>query len=143
MSDEVLTIKLTNREIDLLHQCISTNIQTVRRRHDPRDPMISELLAELGELSDDLLEQKDRADDPEWSDPDAPDLLMGPVEFAAKHDTDLPALKFVAPGTMKAGSDAATSRAAERRNFNLKGPDSKLSKTQTHDVWDANDPKNW
>ena len=85
MSDEVLTIKLTNREIDLLHQCISTNIQTVRRRHDPRDPMISELLAELGELSDDLLEQKDRADDPEWSDPDAPDLLMPTTRRTGKY----------------------------------------------------------
>ena len=35
------------------------------------------------------------------------------------------------------------SRAAERRNFNLKRQDSRLSRTQTHDVWDANDPKNW
>ena len=135
MSDEVLTVKLTAREIDLIHQCISTNIETVKRRHDPTDPMIGELIQELGELSDDLLEQRFRPEDP--------DLFMDPVDFAAKHDTDLPALKFVAPGTMKAGSDAATSRAAERRNFNLKGPDSKLSKTQTHDVWDANDPKNW
>jgi hypothetical protein len=120
MSDEVLNIKLTAREIDLVHQCISTNIETVKQRHDPTDPMIADLIAELGELSDDLLEQRFRPEDP-----------------------DLPALKFVAPGTMKAGSDVATSRAAERRNFNLKGPDPKLSMTQTHDVWDANDPKNW
>jgi hypothetical protein len=137
MSDEVLTIKLTMREIDLIHQCIGTNVETVKRRHDPNDPMIAELLTELGELSDDLLEQR--------FNPEDPDLFMDPVDFAAKHDTDLPALKFVEPGTMKAGSDAATSRAAERRNFNLKGPDPKLSKTQTHDVWakPPNDPADW
>ena len=119
MSDEVLTVKLTAREIDLLHQCISTNIETVKRRHDVTGST-ADLIQELGELSDDLLEQRFRPEDP-----------------------DMPALKFVPPGTMKGGSDAATSRAAERRNFNLKGPDPKLSKTQTHDVWDANDPKNW
>ena len=63
MSDRVLTIKLTEREIDLLHQCISTNMETVKRRHDPSDPMIGDLLAELGELSDDLLEQRFRPGD--------------------------------------------------------------------------------
>jgi hypothetical protein len=56
MSDEVLTVQLTAREIDLIHQCIGTNIETVKRRHDPTDPMISELIQELGELSDDLLD---------------------------------------------------------------------------------------
>ena len=55
MSDEVLTIKLTEREIDLLHECISTNMETVKRRHDVDGGMAADLLQELGELSDDLL----------------------------------------------------------------------------------------
>jgi hypothetical protein len=132
MSDEVLTVKLTAREIDLIHQCISTNMETVKQRHDPTDPMIADLLAELGELSDDLLEQR--------FNPEDPDLFMDPVEFAAKHDV-FPSQIVICSAEINAIPE--TSRAATRRNFNLKGPDRKLSETQTHDVWDANDPKNW
>ena len=166
MSDEVLTIKLTAREVDLIHQCISTNIETVKRRHDPADPMIADLIAELGELSDDLLEQRFRPEDP--------DLFMDPVDFAAKHDTEPTEIverewQLSAEAQMiQAGIDArenmkASSRATERRaakfvpagsvgstkadreNFNLNGPDRKLSKSQTHDVWEkpSNDPADW
>ena len=149
MSDKVFNIKLTEREIDLLHQCISTNTQTVKRRHNPRDPMIAELLAELGELSDDLLEQFHRHDDEEWSDPEDPDLFMDPIEFAEKHDpTENHTFTATEQSFIQAGINGRekvkeSSRAAERRNFNLKVKDKRLSKTQTHDVWDANDPKNW
>ena len=125
MSDEVLNIKLTAREIDLLHQCISTNMETVKRRHDTDDPMIGELLAELGELSDDLLEQRFNPDD-----------LGGHTFQVSEHD-------FVDAGIQAREQMKASSRAAQRRNFNLKGPDRKLSKTQTHDLWNPNDPKNW
>ncbi len=125
MSDEVLTIKLTAREIDLIHQCIGTNMETVKRRHDTDDPMIGELLAELGELSDDLLEQRFRPDD-----------LNGRTFQVAEDD-------FIDAGIQARETMKASSRAAERRNFNLKGPDRKLSKTQMHDLWNPNDPKNW
>ena len=129
MSDEVLTIKLTEREIDLLHQCISTNMETVKRRHDPADPMISDLIAELGELSDDLLEQLHNRD-------------VGPLEgrtFVVAEDD------MIQRGMDAREQAKATSRAAARRTLNFSGQpkDRKLSKTQTHDVWDANDPKNW
>jgi hypothetical protein len=125
MSDEVLTIKLTEREIDLLHQCISTNIETVKRRH-PVTGSTADLIQELGELSDDLLEQLHRRDD----------SLEGKTFTVAEDDM------------IQRGMDArekmkATSRAADRRNFNMKRCDPRLSKTQTHDVWDDNDPKNW
>ena len=155
MSDDILTVKLTAREIDLLHQCISTNIETVKRRHDPADPMISELIQELGELSDDLLEQRFRPEDP--------DLFMDPVDFAAKHDTgpgdlvicdaetrmfnagvearekmkegsraaDRRALKFVPPGPLGAKGDRPAPQPTDR------------SEMQDVDVWDANDPRNW
>jgi len=126
MSDEVLTIKLTEREIDLLHECISTNMETVKRRHDVDGGMAADLLQELGELSDDPLEQLHRRDD-DWE---------GRTFVLAEDDM------------IQRGMDAREqakmhSRAASRRNFNLKVKDKRLSKTQTHDVWDANDPRNW
>ena len=125
MSDEVLTIKLTEREIDLLHQCISTNMETVKRRHEVTGAT-ADLLQELGELSDDLFEQLHRRDD-DWE---------GRTFVLAEDEM------------IQRGMDAREqakmhSRAAIRRNFNLKVKDKRLSKTQTHDVWDANDPKNW
>jgi hypothetical protein len=135
MSDDILTVKLTAREIDLLHQCISTNIETVKRRHDPTDPMISELIQELGELSDDLLEQRFRPDDP--------DLLMDPVDFAAKHDID-PIQIVICDAEINA--ETATSRAADRRALNFSsGEDGPRSETQKVDVWDkpSNDPADW
>ena len=126
MSDEVLTIKLTEREIDLLHQCISTNMETVKRRHDVTGST-ADLLQELGELSDDLLEQLHNRDE----------MPLEGRTFALAEDD-----------MIQRGMDAREqakmhSRAASRRNFNLKVKDKRLSKTQTHDVWDANDPRNW
>ena len=125
MSDEVLTIKLTERELDLIHECISTNMETVKRRHDVTGST-ADLLQELGELSDDLLEQLHRRND-DW---------QGRTFVLAEDDM------------IQRGMDAREqakmhSRAASRRNFNLKVKDKRLSKTQTHDVWDANDPRNW
>jgi hypothetical protein len=126
MSDEVLTIKLTEREIDLLHECISTNMETVKRRHDVTGST-ADLLQELGELSDDLLEQLHNRDE----------MSLEGRTFALAEDD-----------MIQRGMDAREqakmhSRAASRRNFNLKVKDKRLSKTQTHDVWDANDPRNW
>ena len=145
MSDEVLTIKLTMREIDLIHQCIGTNVETVKRRHDPNDPMIAELLTELGELSDDLLEQR--------FNPEDPDLFMDPVDFQAQHDTDdlsgrtftVTEDHFIHAGIEAREQAKASSRAAARRDFNLRGPDRKLSETQKHDLWSkpSNDPADW
>jgi hypothetical protein len=125
MSDEVLTIKITERELDLIHQCISTNMETVKRRHEVTGST-ADLLQELGELSDDLLEQLHRRDD-DWE---------GRTFVLAEDDM------------IQRGMDAREqakmhSQAAGRRNFNLKAKNKKLSKAQTHDVWDANDPRNW
>jgi hypothetical protein len=149
MSDEVLNIKLTAREIDLLHQCISTNMETVKRRHDPSDPMIRELLAELGELSDDLLEQR--------FNPEDPDLFMDPVDFAAKHDADPISIAVcdteinAETQMFNAGAEArekvkASSRAAERRTLNFSAREAgERSEIQDHDVWakPSNDPADW
>jgi len=126
MSDEVLTIKLTEREIDLIHECISTNMETVKRRHDVTGST-ADLLQELGELSDDLLEQLHRHDDG-WG---------APTTFMVAEDD------FIKRGMDAKEQAKMNSRAASRRNFNLKVQDKRLSKTQTHDVWDATDPRNW
>ena len=50
-----MKIDLTDREIELLMGCIGTNIETIRRRHDPTDPMVAELLEELFELETQIL----------------------------------------------------------------------------------------
>jgi hypothetical protein len=126
MSDEVLTIKLTEREIDLLHQCISTNMETVKRRHEVTGAT-ADLLQELGELSDDLLEQLHNRDE----------MPLEGRTFALAED------EMIQRGMDAREQAKMHSRAAIRRNFNLKVKDKRLSKTQTHDVWDANDPKNW
>ena len=134
MSDEVLSIKLTAREIDLLHQCISTNIETVKRRHDVTGST-ADLIQELGELSDDLLEQRFRPEDP--------DLFTDPVDFAAKHDID-PIQIVICDAEINA--ETATSRAADRRALNFSsGEDGPRSETQKVDVWDkpSNDPADW
>ncbi len=155
MPDEVLTIKLTEREIDLLHQCISTNIETVKRRHDVTGST-ADLIQELGELSDDLLEQRFRSEDP--------DLFMDPVDFAAKHDTGVNIDRHIAETQMfNAGVDArekmkASSRAVDRRTLKFVAPGplgakgdkpapqpKDRSEMQDVDVWakPSNDPADW
>ena len=137
-----MNIDLTDREIELLMMCVGTNIETIKRRRDAAEPMNTDLIEELFELETDLREAVNRQDDG-WGDPG--DLVICDAEIKTGVDID----KHIAATQMfNAGVEArekmkATSRACERRNFNLKGPDPKLSKTQTHDVWDANDPKNW
>jgi hypothetical protein len=140
MSDNTKTVMLTEREIDLVLQCIGTNIETVKRRH-PMTGSTADLVQELAEMDMDIREQVFRDDG--WDDPEDPDLFMDPVDFAVKHDAETQ--------MFNAGVDArekikakASSRAQERRTFNIqRGRDSRLSETQTHDVWDDNDPKNW
>jgi|TARA_R110000824_G_scaffold122761_1_gene280209 hypothetical protein len=134
MPDEVLTIKLTAREVELLMNCIGTNIETIKRRHNPMDGMVAELIEELFELETDLREGVNRQGDG-WDVPDDPDL-EGHTFTIAEDD-------MIQRGMDARQQAKLNSRAAERRNFNLKRQDSRLSRTQTHDVWDANDPKNW
>ena len=122
------TVKLTDREIDLVLQCIGTNIETVKRRHDVTGST-ADLVQELGELSDDLLEQLHRTGDG-WG-----------IDAEINLETQMFNAGVDAREKLKATS---VSRAQDRRTFNMKrSRDSRLSETQTHDVWDDNDPKNW
>jgi len=143
MSNEVFTIQMTAREIDLIQQCISTNVETVKRRHDPADIMIAELLTELSDLSIDLLEQVARPG--EWRDDlDPTDMdggMSGRTFSVAESD-------FIDHGIRAREVQKASSRAADRRvrsfgEFEVGGPDRKLSDQQLVDVWNPNDPTNW
>ena len=146
-----MNIDLTDREIHLLMGCIGTNIETIKRRHDPTDPMIAELIEELFELETDLREALHRQNDG-WGAPDDPDLLVDPVDFAAKHDIE-PDQIVICDAEINA--ETATSRAADRRalKFSPPGQGAKgnkpapqpkdRSEMQDVDVWDANDPRNW
>ena len=149
-----MKIDLTDREIELLMGCIGTNIETIRRRHDPTDPMVAELIEELFELETDLREALHRQDDG-WGDPDDADLLMDPVDFAAKHDIE-PDQIVICDAEINA--ETATSRAASRRALKFVPPGplgakasrpapkpSERSEVQEHDVWSKppNDPVDW
>ncbi len=125
MSEDLKTLNLTQRQIDLVLECIGTNIETVKRRH-PMTGMAADLVQELAEMDMDIREEAFR--DERWDDAE-------PTEIAET--------QMFNAGVEARENAKASSRAAIRRNFNLKPKNKKLSKTQTHDVWDANDPKNW
>ena len=164
-----MNIDLTDREIELLMGCIGTNIETIKRRHDPADPMVAELIEELFELETDMREALHRKGDG-WSNPEDPDLHMDPVDFAAKHDIEPDQIvicdaeinaginhdregevfmiaedDFIQRGMDARQQAKANSRAADRRalKFSRQPEDGERSQTQQVDVWDANDPKNW
>lgn len=124
-----MKIELTEREIDLLHQCISANMETAKRRHDVTGST-ADLIQELGELSDDLLEQLHRRDDG-WG-----------IDAEINAETQMFTVGVEAREKMK-----ATSRAASRRALKLVAPGSpkNRSDTQDVDVWapPPNDPAKW
>jgi len=128
-----MNMDLTDREIELLMGCIGTNIETIKRRHDPTDPMVAELIEELFELETDMREALHRKGDG-WGAPEDPGLVICDAE------TRLFNAGVEARERMK-----ATSRAAERRTLNFAGQsdDDNRSEVQNVDIWDPNDPTNW
>ena len=133
-----MNIDLTEREIQLLMMCIETNIETIKRRHDESDPEIADLIFELQDLDTDLFELTARPcearSDP---DPDTTDHgLTGQTFQVAEED-------FIDHGIQAREKMKVSSRAAERRDFNLKGPDRALSAAQQIDIWNPDDPSNW
>lgn len=135
MSDDLKTVKLTAREIDLIHQCISVNIETVKRRHTATGSS-ADLIQELSELSDDLLEQRFRPADP--------DLLMGQIvicDAGINAETEM----FIAGVKAREDAKLASRAAARRQTLFRKAPDRELSETQKVDVWTPpiNDPAKW
>jgi hypothetical protein len=125
VSDEVLNIKVTETEINLIMDLLHEAGERTDANGQP-----------AFELCHDLMEQSAA-------------LLDGWIEELEPTNITDELFELSAEAQMiQAGIDAreqvkANSRSAARRNFNLKDRDRRLSETQTHDVWDANDPKNW
>lgn len=138
-----MNIDLTEREMQLLIDCIGTNIETVRRRHDPSDCMIAELLTELADLDMDLREALHRQDD------------FGLVAVDAKHDREGEVFMVAEDDFIQRGMGArekakTNSRAAGRRALKFVAPGSSKgtkgrSDMQDVDVWakPSNDPADW
>jgi len=134
-----MKIDMTDREIELLMGCVGTNIETVKRRHDPADPMIAELIEELFELETDLREALHRQGDGWGIDAEInaeTQMFNAGVDAreqvkATSRAADRRALKFVPPGPLGAKGDRPAPQPTDR------------SEMQDVDVWDANDPKNW
>ena len=126
MPDEVLNIRVTEAELDLIMELLHE--AGLDRVDDNGQPAI--------ELCHDLMEQSGVSVD-ELDATDLGDGLAGRTfEIAEDH--------FIDAGIQAREQAKASSRAAERRALNFSGRDDRpRSETQQVDVWDANDPKNW
>ena len=98
MNDEVLTIKLTEAEVNMIMDALHIVAQTGgdTRGHD---------IAELRDLEHDLMEQVARHDDPDWT------IDTEPTEIAED--------AFINAGIRAREQAKASSRAADRRNERL------------------------
>ena len=128
MSDEVLNIKVTEAELDL----ITLLLEQAGTMEDSNGQPAFELLH-------DLMEQAARPGD--WTTEDLdPTDLTGRTFTIAEDD-------FIDAGIQAREQVKATSRAADRRTmrfgeFSVDKPRER-SEQQSVDLWDANDPKNW
>tara|TARA_R100000805_G_C3618535_1_gene121186 strand:- start:1974 stop:2348 length:375 start_codon:yes stop_codon:yes gene_type:complete len=105
MNDEVLTIRLTEAEINMIMDALHIVAQTGgdTRGHD---------IAELRDLEHDLMEQVARHDDPDWTIDTEPTEIAEGTAFTVTEDD------FIDHGIRAremAKNQKATSRAAERR----------------------------
>lgn len=120
-----MSIDLTDREVELVLECIGTNIETIKRRH-PMTGSTADLIQELAELDMDIREQAFRGDDGAIA---PPDLVM------------------TVPSATTVKTAKATSRAAERRQVLLRKVSDQQSRSETQqvDIWSPpiNDPAKW
>ena len=140
MPDNTKTVMLTEREIDLVLQCIGTNIETVKRRH-PVTGSTADLIQELIEMDMDIREQAFRDDG--WDAETASFPVAGDDFIQRGMDAAEQAKINRIAAVSRGPTNCASSRAQERRILNSKKKERTLSETQVHDVWDANDPRNW
>lgn len=138
MNDEVLTIKLTEAEINMIMDALHIVAQTGgdTRGHD---------IAELRDLEHDLMEQVARHDDPEWNIDTEPTDLEGHVFTIAEDDfidAGIQARQMAKNhnaqtfGEFEVGSSKAADRRAERM---MKGTASPVDGSS----WPLNDPIDW
>ena len=131
MSDEVLNIRVTEAELDLI-TCL---LEQAGSMEDSTGQPAFELLH-------DLMEQAARPG--EWNDPEDPDLLMDQIVIC---DAEINAETQMFNAGVKAREQAkASSRAAERRALNFSTREAgDRSETQKHDLRSkpSNDPADW
>ena len=126
MNDEVLTIRVTESEINL----ITLLLEQAGTMEDENGQPAFELLH-------DLMEQVARQDDWELE----PTDLNGRTFSIAEDD-------FIDAGIQAREQAKATSMAADRRTmrfgeFTVDSKEKPRSEIKDVDLWDANDPKNW
>ena len=126
MNDEVLTIRVTESEINL----ITLLLEQAGTMEDENGQPAFELLH-------DIMEQTARQDDPDWD--LEPTDLNGRTFTIAEDD-------FIDAGIQAREQAKATSMAADRRTmrFTRSDTDETTSEIKNHDLWDRpNDPTKW
>ena len=126
MNDEVLTIRVTESEINL----ITLLLEQAGTMEDENGQPAFELLH-------DIMEQTARHDDPDWD--LEPTDLNGRTFTIAEND-------FIDAGIQAREQAKTTSMAADRRTmrFTRSDTDETTSEIKNHDLWDRpNDPTKW
>jgi hypothetical protein len=126
MSD-ILNIRVTERELELIMDLL----------HEAGDRVDADGQPAI-EICHDLMEQSGQAAE-ECS------AAAAAWRTAENHTFTATEQSFIQAGIEAREQAKASSRACERRDFNLKGPDKKLSAQQQVDVWAKpnNDPADW
>jgi hypothetical protein len=138
---------LTEREIDLVLQCIGTNIETVKRRH-PMTGSTADLVQELAEMDMDIREQVFRDDG--WGDAETQMFTAG---VDAREKIKAKASSHAQERRHERTQESRDARAADRRQEFLdasRAPfdsvtEHKQTSTQLHNLWEKpdNDPVDW
>jgi hypothetical protein len=132
MPDEVLNIRVTERELDLIMDLLN---EAGTRTDANGQPAI--------EICHDLMEQAARPGD--WTEDLEPTEIVDP---SVNHTFTATEQTFIQAGIDAREQAKASSRAAARRSkafgeFEVSKPDRKLSDQQLVDVWNPDDPRNW
>jgi len=129
MTDEVLNIQVTERELDLIMELLhEAGFDRVDDNGQPAIELCHDLMEQSGVSVDDL------------DDLDPTDLTGRTFTVSEDH--------FIDAGIQAREQAKATSRAAERRTmrfgeFTVDSKEKPRSEIKDVDLWDANDPKNW
>jgi len=126
MNDEVLTIKVTEAEINMIMDALHVIARMGGDTHGHD-------IAELRDLEHDLMEQVAHHDDADWNIDTEPTDLDGRTFTVAEED-------FIDHGIRAREMQKAASRAADRRNERMmKGTASPVDGNS----WPLNDPIDW
>ena len=135
MNDDVLKILLTESDVNLIMNALTFLASEFDNDGDGFTGAL--------ELHDDLLEQVARHDDPDWViDTEPTEIDEGLFELRA--EASMIQAGIAAREQAKESSRASHRRAERFGEFDVSKPDRKLTKLQTHDLWERpNDPTKW